>query len=378
MTRGIAPAALLLAAVAAATLAGAAPAGADGSDVRAAATTLAAGADPAARRDAAEALAFASTRADRETAVTALVDALADASPDVRVAAASSLATVKDERALARLAKRLPLESDPTVVAALLLAVGRLGGPPEVALVAPCTDRDDPRLRAAAATALGDLGGEDARARLLALLEHPGGADETWAVRGSVLLALARCGRPEDAGAVLVAYREGRGAAQWFARATLARAVGALDPDPLPMLGKLVADDDARVSSAAAIAYVRSGHADEAVRRLDDPNPIVRAACAAAVADASLPGTAKKLLALATADPVRAVRFSAALALSRLDDPASDALLVEALGADDPAVWSLALAECRRKTGAFLGRDPEAWRARLAKRRSDVARTSAR
>lgn len=369
---------VLTAVLSAATCLHAAPAGADGPDVRAAAATLAGATDASARRDAAEALASAAARADRETAVSALVEALADGSPDVRVAAASSLSTLQDPRALARLSRRLSLESDPTVVAALLLAVGRLGRAAEVPLVAPWLDRDDGRLRAAAAIALGDLGGEEARTRLLALLDAPGGPDDTWAVRGAVLLALARSGRREDAGRILVAYREGGGASQWFARAALARAVGALDPDPLPMLGKLVADDDARVSSAAAIAFVRSGHPDEAVRRLDDPNPIVRAACAAAVADGRLFHTSKKLLALATGDPVRAVRFSAALALSRLDDPASDALLVEALGADDPAVWSLALAECRRKTGAVLGRDPEAWRVRLAARRAEGARTGAR
>jgi hypothetical protein len=76
---------------------------------------------------------------------------------------------------------------------------------------------------------------------------------------------------------------------------------------------------------------------------------------------------------MATTDPDRSVRWSAALALSRLDDPASDALLVAGVGSDDPAVWSAALVECRRKTGRTIGRDPDAWREALAARRASAS-----
>jgi HEAT repeat protein len=329
------------------------------------------------RIDAAGTLAAATAPADRARAVPPLLAALGDGAPRVRVAAADALARLGDERAIARLASRLPVESDGHALSSLLLAIGRLGRAEDATVVAPFARHAVPAIRAAAAVALGDLGGPAARERLLALLAEPG-ADADWRVRGSVLLALARCGTPADAGTVLVAYRDGGGAAQWFARAALAKAVAALDPDPVATLDRLAADDDARVSSAAALAFVRAGRPEEVLARLSDPRPGVRAACAAAVAEAELRKALPRLRALATGDPVRAVRWSATLALSRLDDPSSDGLLVAGLSSDDPQVWAAALAECRRKVGAAatpgLGRDPAGWEQALAKRRAGLPR----
>ncbi len=332
-----------------------------------------AGADPAARVEAAAVLAGAVEPAAKERAVATLVGALADAEPRVRIAAADALARLSDERALARLSRRLDVERDPQALGALLLAVGALGKDPEVSTVASFLAHAEASVRAAAATALGDLGGATARERLLSLLAAPGD-DPEWGVRGAVLLALSRCGKREDSGTVLVAYRDGGGAGHWFARAALARAVAALDSDPVPILDRLAADDDARVSSVAAAAFVRAGKPEELVKRLSDARPGVRAACAAAVAETALAAAVPRLRSLATEDPVRAVRWSAALALSRLDDPASDGLLVAALSSDDPQVWAQALAECRRKTGAEIGRDPDAWAKALAARRAGRAK----
>ncbi|MCC7137690.1 MAG: HEAT repeat domain-containing protein [Planctomycetes bacterium] len=350
-------------------------AGAADRDVARAVRDLAAAdAVPVARRvEAAGVLGATAPGEARDAAMGALTRALGDPSPDVRVAVASALARLDDRRAVAPLLARLGDEPDDGVRAALVLAVGAAGAPEDagsldLALAAPSV-----RLRAAVVTALGDLGGGAARARLLDVLARPGD-DPEWAVRGGAMLALARCGTREDAGAVLVAYRDGGGAARWFARAALATVVGALDPDPVPILDRLVADDDPRVSVSAARAFVRARRAGELVARLADPRPVVRAAAAAAVADEAVPGQEERLRALATGDPVRAVRWSAALALSRLDDPVSDALLVEGVGADDPQVWATAIAECRRKTGLELGRDADAWGKALARRRRELAR----
>ncbi len=145
--------------------------------------------------------------------------------------------------------------------------------------------------------------------------------------------------------------------------------MAALDADPVPVLDRLVADEDARVSSAAAVAFVRCGRPEEVVRRLSDARPGVRAAAAAAVADGGLVDEAPRLRTMAAGDPDRAVRWSAALALSRLDDPAADVMLVAGLASNDPQVWAAAVAECRRKTGLSLGRDADAWEAALAARR---------
>ncbi len=334
-------------------------------------------ADPArplaARLDAARSLAATPPGPARDEAVLALAAALEDRAPELRILVAEALAHLSDPRVLPRLVRRLPTETDARVVSALLLAIGTLGGASEVPVVTPFAAHADARLRAAAAVALGDLGGVLAHERLLDLLAAPGD-DPEWAVRGAVMLALAKGGVRADAGTILVAYRDGGGAKRWFARAALATAMAVLDSDPVPLLDRLAADEDARVSSAAVAAFARAGKPEEVVKRLDDPRVGVRAAAAAAVAQAGLVAAIPKVRSLATGDPDRGVRLSAALALSRLDDPTGDDLLVEAVDADDPAVWTLALAELRRRTGLLLGRDADAWKAALAARRKAGAR----
>lgn len=328
--------------------------------------------DPARRVAAVDTLAGVAREGtvERATVVAALVPGLADPVPDLRARVAGALANgfPRDPVAFGAVRARFGVERDEPVLAALVLAAGALATPADVAAFDPFVASPAVRLRAAAATALGDVGGAAARARLLATLAAPGD-DPDFAVRGAVFLALARCGERADAGTILVAYRDGGGANRWFARAALATAVAALDADPVPVLDRLVADEDARVSSAAAVAFVRCGRPDEVVRRLADARPGVRAAAAAAVADGGLVDQAPRLRALATGDPDRAVRWSAALALSRLDDPAADEMLVAGLASNDPQVWAAAVAECRRKTGLSLGRDADAWAAALAARR---------
>ena len=325
------------------------------------------------RLDAARSLGATPNGPDRDAAVLALVGAVADPSAEVRVVVTQQLAALADPRALPRLVRRLPVEADPRGVASLLLAIGRLGGASEVATVMPYATHADARMRAAAATALGDLKGPLARERLLDLLASPG-ADPEWAVRGAVMLALAKCGERADAGIVLVAYREGGGVNRWFARAALATAMAALDSDPVPLLDRLSADEDARVSSAAVAAFARAGKPLEIVKRLSDERAGVRAAAAAAVGQVELRDAIPKVRSMATGDPDRAVRLSAAFALSRLDDPAGDDLLVEAVGSDDPGVWTLALAELRRRTHATIGRDADRWKAELSARRRAAPR----
>ncbi len=320
------------------------------------------------RLDAARALGATPAGPERDDAVLALLGVIADASTQVRVLATQVLADLGDARALPRLVRRLSVETDPRGTASLLLAVGKLGHASEVSTVMPYAAHTDARLRAAAATALGDLEGPLAHERLLDLLSAPGD-DPEWAVRGAAMLALSKCGDRADAGTILVAYRDGGGAQRWFARAALSTAMAALDSDPVPLLDKLAADEDARVSSAAVAAFARAGKPLEISKRLSDVRAGVRAAAVAAVAAAGLRDEIPRLRSMATGDVDRAVRFSAAFALSRLDDPAGDDLLVEAVGSDDPGVWTLALAELRRRTRATIGRDADRWKAELAARR---------
>jgi HEAT repeat protein len=333
--------------------------------------------DVASKERAAAVLATAASDVERRTAVSALARGIHDPAAPVRVAVANALGTLADERGVAALILRMEAETDEFALAAEILAVGTIGRRPATPSVLPYADHRSPRIRAAAATALGDLGGEDARRRLLALLGKPGPGpddDADWGVRSAAMLALSRAGKPEDAGTILVAYRDGGGASSWFARCALAQAVAALDSNPVPVLDRLMADDDPRVSSTAGAAFVRAGYADEVVKRLGDAREGVRAAAASAVAAAELRTAIPRLKEVATTDAVRAVRWSAALALSRLDDPLSDALLVQGVASDDPSVWAAAVAEARRKTGLAIGRDPDAWKTALAERR---ARSSA-
>lgn len=327
----------------------------------------------AARLDAARGLSATPPGPARDEAVRALAGALEDAEPELRMLVAEALGHLGEPRVLPALVRRLPQETDARALAAVLLAIGRLGGPAETSVVAPFAGHAESRLRAAAAIALGDLGGAAAHARLLALLAAPG-EDPEWAVRGAAMLALAKTGVRADAGTILVVYRDEGGAKRWFARAALATAMAALDSDPVPLLDRLAGDEDARVSSAAVAAFARAGRPEEVVRRLADPRVGVRAAAAAAVGQARIEAAIPSVRAMATGDPDRGVRLSAAIALSRLDDPTGDELLVEALDADDPAVWTLALAELRRRTGLLLGRDPARWKAELAARRRAGAR----
>jgi HEAT repeat protein len=330
--------------------------------------------DVARRIEAASILATLPEGVDRDRALPVVLAALESPSADLRAAVAGTCARWRDRRALGPLVARLAHEADESTAAALLLAVGAVGAPDDAASVEGLAGSPSTRVRSALATCLGDLGGPRSRARLLQLLAKPGD-DRDWAVRGAVLLALARCGTRDDAGVVLVAYREGDGAQHWFARATLASAIAALDSDPIPILDRLCADDDDRVSSAAALAFVRAGRPQEVVRRLSDARPGVRAAAATAIASA-LPAESARLIPLATGDPDRGVRWSAALALSRLDDPASDTLLAEGVASDDPQVWATALGECRRKTGLSIGRDGPAWEKALADRRRNLRGSS--
>src|SRR5262245_6789094 len=119
--------------------------------------------DPAARVAAAEVLSRADSPEARALAVPPLLDALADPVPPVRMAAAEALARLGDERALGRLSGRLRGEGDPATLAALLLAIGRLGRAEDAATVAPFVEHPVPAVRAAAGIALGDLGGPAAR-----------------------------------------------------------------------------------------------------------------------------------------------------------------------------------------------------------------------
>lgn len=333
-----------------------------------AASVLAQGPQPAARARAAAWLADVEGDASKEAARRALLQALADAAADVRRVAAASLSRLPERGSRAPLEAALRRETDRAVVPALLLALGALGDPGTVGVLAGWSRDPAPAVRAAAFTALGDAGGEEARRRLLAGLEDPGGPDPGWNVRAAVVLGLGRAGRRGDVGDVLAALRRGDGWTHWFARSALARAVPTLDPDPLPLLEHLVRDGDSRVAVTAAEGFARCGRPARLLALLGDPAPGVRGAAAAAVALAGLGDARATLAALARRDPALAVRWAAALALFRLRLPEGDELVLAALTSPEAAIWTEAIAVLEQRTREQHGRDAAGWRAALARR----------
>jgi HEAT repeat protein len=330
-----------------------------------AAQALATSPEPEQRARAAAWLSGAAGASDQAAARAALLAALADPVPAVRRLAAAALSKLPAATSRAGLERALRAETDREVAAALLLAVGALGDPATVPLVAGFARDPSPAVRAAAFTALGDAGGEEARRRLLAALRDPGGPDPGWLVRSAAVLGLARCGRRGDVGEVLAAVREQGGWSHWLARSALARAVPTLDPDPLPLLEHLVRDGDSRVAVTAAEGFVRCGRPDRLLALLDDPSPAVRGAAAGAVALAGLRDARARLAVLARRDPALAVRWAASLALFRMQAPEGEDLVLAALSSPEAAIWTEAAAVLEQRTGEQHGRDTQAWRGAL-------------
>ena len=315
---------------------------------------------PAELIEAAERLAEIGTPERWPRIVPPLRDRLAaDPSADVRQAAAAALGALADPGAVPSLVHALATERDERVLAAAVLALGETGSEAEVPTLAVLArSHPTPSVR-------GALGGEAARLQVLGCLEAPGLPDPDWGVRAAAMLALVRCGHADDLGRVLTAYREGGGAQHWFARASLVRLVAARDRDPLPILRRMVLDPDPRVAVTAAVGIARTGHLQEMLLLLRHLSPAVRAAAASAVARVRVEGAYGRLRSLARLDRSPRVRWAAALALFRLEEPAADDYVLAGLLSREPAVWAEAIAALSRRTGEQHGRDVTAWRGAL-------------
>lgn len=327
--------------------------------------------NPQSRAEAAVQLIEETGAVDRDRILRALTARLADKNADVRRQVVLVLGRRLDKRAADAMAARLKQEPRREVLTALLIGLGDLGGEAHVNAIAHRgLTHAVPSVRAAAVTSLGRIGGPKARALVLETLRQPGGRDRDWSLRAAAMLALARCGAPEDMGEVHTLYRAKSGSEHWFARSAYARVVAVLDPDPLAVLEKLVGDPDRRVQVTAAVGIARRSPTQVLPRLLRHLVPSVRAAGASAVAQAKVVAQVPRLKTLARFDPSREVRWAAALALFRLEDPTGDALVVEAISAPEPAIWAEALAALATRTGEKHGRDPNVWRGALLRWRA--------
>jgi len=314
--------------------------------------------NPAVRRKAALLLAHA----EPDGAIAALVVALDDPSVGVRAAAAEALQELRDERAVPFLAARLEIEGSPPVIMALLLALGRTGGPYAARRVLPFLEHPDRNVRAIAAAALGHIGDAGQRDALWAALRFAPD-DPGFAVRSAILGAFVQLGWKEDVREAIRELKDAGAMRHWRSRAGMLAAVGraGLAEQVEWVRTELNTSDDPRVVAAAAEALARLGHADEVYSCLDHDSPVVRRAALVALQEAGDARAVRRAETMVREDPDVNVRFEAALVLDHAGHPDADLYLVDALRARDPIYWITALAALERKYGRSFGRDPEAW-----------------
>jgi cyclophilin family peptidyl-prolyl cis-trans isomerase len=185
-------------------------------------------------------------------AVDLLLDLLTDADPPVRAAALVALARVAPDAFLATLAG-LDRDRDWTVRAAIAGALGGLTPPgrgvPRLALM---LRDDDPRVVAAAVSALAASNAREAEPLLVAQLTH---ADV--AVRAAAAAGLAGLKATASFGAVAEAYRAAERDDSYVARAAALAALDGLAPEAArPLLAGALGDRDwaVRVRAAALLA----------------------------------------------------------------------------------------------------------------------------
>jgi len=325
--------------------------------------------DPGARAAAALVLGGVSASAQQPAARAALVAALADPQASVRRHVAAALANLPAPGLRVPLEAALARETASEVLPALLLALGALREPLLVSRLAAYRRDASPSVRAAAATALADAGGEPARGVLLEMLTDPGGADGAWNVRAAAILGLAQVGQPGDVTGVLAALQAPGGWTSWLVRSALAAALPRIDAFPLLLLNRLVADEDERVAVTAAESLWRVGGEPALLARLEHPGASVRAAAASACARRGVLAARSRLLAMAYGDASGRTRWSASLALVRMGLSEGDELLLWGVKSSEPAVWAEALAVLEQLTGARHGNDLAAWRRELVRLR---------
>jgi HEAT repeat protein len=258
--------------------------------------------------------------------------------PDVRAGAEETLAMMSAERA-GPLAEAALLSSSPSIRAAALRVLALLSTDESLLAMASALGDPDPFVRATAAWGAAHVSGPAAEELLARALE-----DEAPLVRASAAKAVVLLGpRTEKA--------------------------GALDK----RLERRLSDPDPGTRSAAAKAVgLRESTAETALRPLfADPDERVRLSVAFALTwRADLRSSLRHLRALAR-DPDAAVREAAWRAIAESGGEAEADVMVEMLGARDPAFRKLAVRALRRVACldfGWYGAGTEAERAEIVRR----------
>jgi HEAT repeat protein/cyclophilin family peptidyl-prolyl cis-trans isomerase len=142
----------------------------------------------------------------------------------VRAALATALGEVNPEAGLPRLRQMLT-DQDQRVIPAVLDSLAKLGAPETAGVALDKLKADDPAVRAAAARMVGALKPPDAAAALAAAYEH-GDRDVTYIARAAALTALAGYGRDAAAPVLTKALQD----KDWAVRVRAAALVREIDP----------------------------------------------------------------------------------------------------------------------------------------------------
>lgn len=304
-------------------------------------------------------------------AARALERAVFDPSAHVRRGALNGLVTLDARSAGGSVARLLQVEQDVSVLPAALMALGELRVQGHDDLVVRYASHPLAPVRAGAMQAAGHLRGPRMRRLVLNSLRMADEEDAQWVVRASAVLALARMGHAEDLAPIQRAFQSGGGTQSWIARSAVAKAIASLNPSPRIPLEAMLLDDDPRVALTAATGLLDAGYTPVVLANLSHGKSGVRIASVGAVRRAKLEQARPRLHHMARFDRSRAVRFAAALTLFAWNDPIADAMMLDAVRADDPAIWGQAVAQLARRTGAQHGRDVKAWSRALKRVRAE-------
>lgn len=229
---------------------------------------------------------------------------------------------------------------DPRLVQMAAHALGRLGGPAELAPLAACLRHADGDVRDAATNALGELGGRHPQPVLAALEPLLGDAEPLR--RTAAVSVLGRIGAADFAPRLAMALKDPAAAVR---RAALKGLAGAPLDEHLLTIQLALSDEDVEVRRAAAELLGGSGAAEAAQGlhlALADEDMWVRAAAVRALGRLGGAGEAEAVAAL-VGDPVGLVSIAALETLGELLGAQACPRLCAALDHPDEEVVAAAL-----------------------------------
>ena len=293
-------------------------------------------ADADVRKSAAESLG----KLDSHGVVRLLGERLTDRDSAVRILVAQALGNLGDLTAIDPLLRAALYDEDAGVRQAAALALGSLKHSRALDLIVDELTNDDPRVRAAAAEALGHLGDLPHLVRWLqTMLFGSALYDFDVGVRRAAVGALSRLDHAEAMTMLLEALRSD----SWSTRIAAAEALGFLgDHGALTPLLEMALFDEQQAARRAAVDALRAIAPTKALEglqdALDNASASVRKAAIEALSYLGDPSAAASMLEILLYDDFPDVRQAAADALRALDPAQALARLLKFLGDDSPSV----------------------------------------